>query len=446
VIQDGFFCHFLESGSTSAQSSFDDLSTRISHAETEMKKLRANLSMLFCLVIALYFAFAIIRLAPDGEVDQNYLWDFQMYYYTAQAYLQGVNPYDRPAVEAVTGHTLLEFFYFPLSLQIFIPLARLSYNAAALVFLCVKCCLLVYLMFIWHVVFLEKRADPWFFLFCLVAFNSTIYLDFLAGNVSIIEQASLWTSFYFFIRRRFIVFSFFVGLVATFKFTPLFFGLLILLCRKDERYKAAIAFGSIVCITVVVAWLIDRDLFAQFFSHALGVLDVPLEGFDPGLLPLIKSFLIFLTRRDWIIYPTLLKWSLYLLCISAIVVWTWKPLQELDITDQLDARFAINIMCLLFALLSPRFKDYSYIVLLVPAYFIMEKAVVVRPYPLIFLLCGLSAYHITLPGLERLASVLWAYYPLLLAIVVWATYLIELNAPRNFNAPGRDVIASMEPT
>jgi hypothetical protein len=286
------------------------------------------------------------------------------------------------------------------------------------------------LVFIWHIIFLEKFADPWFCFFCLLAYNATVYLDLLAGNVSIIEQASLWTAFYFFTKQRIVLFSFFLLLAAIFKLVPLFFGLLVLSYGKDQRYRGLAALVSGVILFFAIAWVIDSRLVMQFFSQAPTILERPSDYgiISPALLPFIKAFVSFLTIREWIVYPVLIQWSLYVSSVLAIAVLTWKAFRKLDISRDEDAKYAINLVCLLFVLVSPRLKDYSYIVLLVPTYFVMERMSAVKAYPLLFILSVLSAQNITLPGFDSLARVLWSYYPLGIAFLVWVIYLVELQA------------------
>jgi len=382
------------------------------------------------LAVALYLAFAVIQLVQEGEAGRDYHWDFQTYYWATTAYLQGIDPYDTGAVKAATRHDLHNFFYFPLSLHLFAPLTRLSFNIADLVFLCIQCCLLVYSVCIWQIIFLEKFPDPWFLLFCLLAFNSTIYLDLGAGNVSIVEQAALWTAFYFFAKQRFVLFSVFVVLAAIFKLTPLFFGLLLLSCGKDQRFRALAVLALAVFLIFAIAWLAEPRLFMQFLSRASTILELPSDYgiISPAPRQLIKSFVSFLARRDLIVYPLVVQWSLYLSVVFVIAGLTWNAFRNLDVSTDEDAKFAINLMCLLFVLVSPRLKDYSYIVLLLPTYFIMQRISAVRAYPLLFILSVLSIQNITLPGFDSIARVLWSYYPLGIAILIWIIYLVELRA------------------
>ena len=392
--------------------------------------MQLNSSRILWIAFGLYFLIVVAQLVR-GEASQGYSEDFSNYYYTAKAYLEGVNPYDRNAVEVANGQPLLQFFYFPLSLQIFRPLTWLSFDTARMVFLVIQCCSLIYLVFLWQSVFLKEKADPWFFLFCMLAFNATVYLDLRAGNVSTIEQALLWTSFYFFLRKRPVIFGIFLVLAAIFKMVLLFFALLILMLKRGERYAALIAVGSALSIAWVTAWLTDPQLLAQFVSHLSQTLDVASDQgiMNPASLAFFKSVSISLTARGWIEWPEFLPWPVYFCWVASVAFISWRALKNLDTSEDDGARLAINFMCLVFTLVSPRLKDYSYIILLLPTYFIIARTTVIRAYPLGFILCTLYAPQgLALPGFNLFTTALRHYYPLALAFLVWIMYLAEFHA------------------
>jgi len=394
-----------------------------------LQDIRSNGSKTLWAAFALYFLIAAALLVRGDEASQGD--DFRNYYYTVKAYLDGANPYDRNAVEAASGRRLLQFYYFPISLHVFRPLSWLSYDAARIVFLVIQCCSLIYLLFLWQRGFLEEAWDPWFLLFCILAFNTTVYLDLRVGNVSTIEQALLWTSFYFFLRGRPVFFSAFLVLAAMFKLVLLFFAILILLCKKSEQHRSLITLGSVLVAAFAIAWLIDARLLAEFVSHLPQTLDVPSDQgiMNPASLAFFKSVSISAPLKGWINRPEPLQWFLYLCWALSIALISWRALRGLEALEDDRDKLAINFMCLVFALLSPRLKDYSYIILLLPTYFILVRTTVVRAYHLGFILCVLTvAPTVTFPGLSVPATALWHYYPLALAFLVWIIYLAELRA------------------
>jgi hypothetical protein len=392
--------------------------------------MRPNLSSVLWIALVLYFLLALAEIVRDGGADGTYGSDFSMYYYTTKAYDAGINPYDRQAVEAASRQSLFEFYYFPASLNVFRPFTWLPQNAARLIYLVLQCVLLIYLLFLWQRFFLQEPADPWFFLFCLLAFNGTIYLDFQSGNVSMIEQALLWTAFYSFLRNEPVRFSMLIVLASIFKVAPVFFVLLILVRKRNEQIGYMIRFGCVLSAGLAIAIATDARLVGHFFAHLPSILSLPSEQgiMNPSSLALFKSVSIVLTRTGWLEWPRLFQWTAYVCWVASIAVVSWRALQKLDTSQDDDMRWAINFMCLVFALVSLRFKDYSYIILILPTYFLLKRMTALRPYHLGFILCILSAQYVTLPGFRLLTTALWHYYPLALAFVVWIAYLIEFSA------------------
>ncbi|MBW2171701.1 MAG: hypothetical protein JRF69_06935 [Deltaproteobacteria bacterium] len=76
--------------------------------------------------------------------------------------------------------------------------------------------------------------------------------------------------------------------------------------------------------------------------------------------------------------------------------------------------------CLTYALISPRFKDYSYILLILPTYYLFKRIGHKRFYPYILIL-----FCFVIPGLTKEVNLfsLIGYYPLAMAYGVWTIYL-----------------------
>ncbi len=181
-------------------------------------------------VALLFWAALIMRVALSSEPSQ---WDVELYYYSAKAYSLGLNPYDPSNVRAIAGKgevgALYLYLYYPLSIILLKPLALLSFGQARLVFFLLKCATFAYLLFLWQIKFMNESPDPLFLIFCLFGFNAAIFLDWRSGNVSLLEQALIWTGLLAFVRGKITLFCAFIGLSAVFKLTPLLFGGLLLL-------------------------------------------------------------------------------------------------------------------------------------------------------------------------------------------------------------------------
>jgi len=395
-----------------------------------MEKMRPNISTFVGIAVVLYFLVAVAAIAFRAGPHGEYEGDFSMYYWTAKAYEAGIDPYDRKAVEAMSGRHITQFYYFPLSIHVFRPFTRLPHNTARILFLLLQCVMLVYVVCLWQRVFLREPTDTWFLLFCLLAFNASIYADLATGNVAIIEQAFLWTAFYCFLRNQPVKFAVFLALASIFKIVLLFFLLLIPFARKDQRLPFLAALGGVGTTILVFTALTDAELAGRFVFNLPSILSLPSEQgiINPSSLAFFKTVRGSLTASGVLTSPGLVQWPLYICWVVFVFAVSWRFLRKTDGADTDNTIWAINFLCLVLALVSPRFKDYSYMLLLVPTYFLLKRTTVIKPYHLGFILCILSVHHIMLPGLRKFTVALWIYYPLALALLVWIAYVLEFCA------------------
>jgi hypothetical protein len=382
---------------------------------------------LLLLAVILYFGYALADISRNVENPVAYMWDFRMCYFSAKAYAAGLNPYSPSDVQSIAGEKVLEFYYFPLSLHLFKVFTYLPYAAAARLFIIIKFTLVVYLAVLWHRYFLKRSMDGLFMLFCLLAFNSAMYTDFRAGNVSIIEQAFIWSAFACFISGKPTSFGILLVMAAGFKAVVLALSVLILLSAERGKYRAAAATVAVAALFVMIEWLVDPELTKQFAAHALNIIGVPQ---DRGIVnPSVFSFLVEIERALAQVFRIELPPGsirlIYAVWIIMVAVLSWKAFKKLDMTSTEHRKTAVYIVCLLFALISIRFKDYSFILLLVPTYNLILGANSFRAYFLLFILSVLSAERIALPGLDVVAWFVWNYYPLLVASMVWFLYVMH---------------------
>ena len=72
----------------------------------------------------------------------------------------------------------------------------------------------------------------------------------------------------------------------------------------------------------------------------------------------------------------------------------------------------------------PRFMNYCYILLIVPAYFIIKRISYPKGYILLFIILILSLPTEThLPGINIVSRYVLGYYPLMLAYGLWGLYI-----------------------
>jgi hypothetical protein len=79
-------------------------------------------------------------------------------------------------------------------------------------------------------------------------------------------------------------------------------------------------------------------------------------------------------------------------------------------------------------LILPHFEDYSYIVVLLPAYAILRGISSRNAHTIIFVFIILSSAGITLPLFRPLVRLVLIYSPLITAYLLWGMYVTEIRS------------------
>lgn len=378
------------------------------------KRLFLVLCLLFVLLPVLTFGLS------KWDVVQ---WDFPGYYFAAKMHATGDNPYDTEIVSQCAGAEVYEYGYPPNSLFFFRTFTLFDYEFGKKLYFTFKVVLLLSLVYLWGNGFLHRKVDLFFFPFCILGFNAAVMGDIAAGNVSIIEQFLLWWGFYFFLERKFVIFSLFVVGAAAFKITPVFF-LLLLWCggkgrRRFHFYVPALAFSAYLLSPMIFSPEIFQnhvDKMSVVFSHSY---DRGLN--NPSTFAFVKDVLDIIEVKFGIQMAQWVDYGVFILIAAAIIGLTFKGLDILADSRNVEGRTVmVFFMCLTYALISPRFKNYSYVLLILPTYYLLKKTEYKRFYPYILIL-----FCFVIPDVTKELSLftLVGYYPLAMAYGVWAIYL-----------------------
>jgi len=361
-----------------------------------------------------------------------YQWDFEAYYTAVKALSAGLNPYDPSKLRSLARKDVFEFLYFPTSIVFLKPFTLVTLQTAKHLFLVFKCCLLIFLLVLWQNKFLENSSDPFFLLFCLLGFNAAICMDLESGNISLVEQALIWSAFFFYVRGKILWFCLLIPLAAVFKLTPLMLGAILLVYRKWSGDRPIVILLGLTCLMLLVTGIVAPQLVEQFFVHVPGIAQ---GGRDIGIRnPATFSLIKYLSLQAYTLsgksVPIEVQVSIYFIAVAVVFSFTWAALRNLDAERLEDRKTAVYLVCLAYALVLPRFQDYQWILLLVPTYALMLRQEYLRAYPALFLFSALSVENLTLPALAIFFSFLWNYYPWFLGVAVWAMYLsLILKSP-----------------
>jgi hypothetical protein len=369
---------------------------------------------------------AAALLALIARYPHKYQWDFQTYYYASLAFAQDRNPYDLEVLSQTANSPIsLKFMYPPHTLVLLQWTTWLTYNQAHVAWLVIKGLFLLALLSVWSVLLEKERPGVVFFAFAAVAFNSTIIADLTTGNITIVEQAFLWTAFLAFARGRLMIFAVCVAAGSFFKVTnALFLGLLFFV--PSRRNLTALVAGTLGTVApLAVSYLQWPRLFQAFLQNA-NVLADPLERGAKN--PCLSAFLLSAAEvlkdtTGWEISP----WAIALvfgihavlaLAITATVIRRYLALQRED-----RYLVALSLACLVYPLVVPRFKNYAFIQLIPPAYVLLRRLGTGR------LEVALLAFVVTVPTFTLLGKLqpLAEYYLVFVSYGLWIWMLLTVR-------------------
>ena len=352
-------------------------------------------------------------------------WDFRVYYYGAQAWRAGLDPYDPRLLppDLFTGGW--KFNYPPYALPLFAPFAMLPLVRAMQLFILIKLVAFGGVLALWTRRVDTRVTDPLWVLFLLFAYSSAIFVDFVSGSVTTFEQLLIWMGVAALIDRRYAMFVAAIVAASLFRLTPI--ALLVvgfaIPRRRGARYVAAgiAAFAAIFAVTGAIA----PHLMAGF------VRSLPTNWgergwLNPAALPLAIDLAAAAGRALHLSAPAIASAAIYAAIVIGIAVptvMTLAPIARRDAGDRLE--LVVYVAFLAIALVLPRFKNYSYMLLIVPTYYIATRSTHLRrAVPLVVIACLPIYSWIARP--EHLALVA-DYSMWLVAFGAWLLFLYELR-------------------
>jgi len=380
------------------------------------------------ILLLVYFITLVLHVSAH---DDQYLWDFRSHLGSGKILASGLNPYDADAHSPKMRTTFL-YTYPPVTLFLYRLLAIPEYKTAYHIFLIAKSILLIGLVYFWKREFLKQDGNIMFYLFCLLAFNSAVFLDMIAGNINLVQQALLWLGFSFYIKGRYKLFCLFTLIAASFKMIPIFFLILMLLPEDKNKYKYLFGAGAVFLSYLLTQYLIVPELFTGFIKNALEVVGEP-GGVVPSTNKLIAGILEIVSKITGITAPSAFQSALFIIVAAVIVFYSYKAIMRLKLAQVPNrAMLEVFLMCLVYALIHPRFKDYGYILLLVPSFYAIKNIHFSKIAPFLFLLFIMSN-RMMLPIVSSIYDVVWGFFPLMVAYCVWGIYLYEIFSRNDEN-------------
>lgn len=379
---------------------------------------------------------------PDGQ------WDFKTYYYAAKTYDAGGNPWDHEALNRAAGGWVPPFIYPPPTLRVFRVFTLDDLATGRAMFLAVKLFAGVALCTLWLICFVRPGARGWFIAFLAVGFNAALARDLASGNVALFEQTLIWFGVYALLHGRPWLFTGLILLAAQFKIMPICLLGLVLLTDSPRKWRCLIVGVLLAGAIAAVVQLSDPREAALFrqASHSTGWGEGG-SSVNPSSAGLIGDLVSIIAERMFIAdvpqARSVARWSYAVGALAIFAYFIHRIRAARRASSRIDgpsassdfpadavgiflrSRNLIFLGLLTYALLVPRMKDYSY-VLLLPAAFEMLRYRLERPGAVRGVILAAGAL-LALPGTE----IFWPYRPLLLAGWAWLIGMESLGKRLN---------------
>lgn len=378
---------------------------------------------ILAVVLTIYLGSILVSIYKHCNVLQ---WDFKTHYYAAEVDEAGLNFYDRPYLHHFARSPVTQYYsYPPVSIWFFRFFSLFKYRTAYTLFLVLKCFVLLSLVILWQKEFLQAKGGVFFYVFLVFAFNGALYIDIVAGNISLFEQFGLWFAFFFFLRQKYTIFCLLVLLASIFKVVPIFFLIVLLFSQEKKKYLYFLGSAAVFLLVHLISYLMNPFLFGEFVRVFSNMLREKRGITNPSTYVFLNSVINRLNQKMGLNLPPAILPAVFLLVAIGIIFISWKAyLRIKQMPDANRGRLLIFLTCLVYALLIPRFKDYSYTLLLVPAYFILMNLTEKKGTVFLFILMILTMpTHANPPGIEVISEFFWNFYPLVLAYLVWILFL-----------------------
>lgn len=300
-------------------------------------------------------------LAPDE------FWDFSSYYFSSLAYWHSLNPYNYVEVNTIVAAEAPKLgpgivYAYPLySIYFFLLFTLAPWAEAKLLYLAINIVGGLLLIHIW-IAFLKPRSfkDVAIFLICLIFAPGMPFIAiFSSGNTAIFEALLIWTGFMALLKSRFRPFLVSIGIAAYLKINAiayLVFGLLRQFSRKNLVESAAL----ILILNVIFLFPLvqNSDLFWSWATYLYKVANQPFQNHSSFFFIRSMAGLVGTPEVTSPIYGT---WVF--LCGIIFLSVVYKRLNQ-DITHS-DIIFFLWT----FAVMTPRVRPYSFVLLVPAVYF-----------------------------------------------------------------------------
>ena len=367
-------------------------------------------------------------------------WDLKVYMECSRALASGGDPY---TTYPLFNGDHFQCLYPPLIIDLYRPFNFISTqfhgDEGERLWAVLKVLSMVLMLWLWRERILRPGNDLRRLVFAGIAYGSPFWSDFRAGNAGSFEHVVIWAAFAAFIAEKDLLFAVLIAAAAQPKLLPMAF--LPLLIAKSRPNLRSFAIGGVLASAAFsLNERVHPGLLKEFFlqlgdprqpwHYERGPNNCAFVGLVQHALETgLHNTALEMTWHDRLLAMHWAKrvsavWSI---AVAAVTAWSLNNLWRGPGAEKDKRRASVMLYAAAYAMMAPRLKDYSFLLLIPPTLTALESdaPLALRAFILIFALLDSTKALAEKAGLG-----VWAlfagYFKLYAAILVW----VALAFPR----------------
>ncbi|MFI5349721.1 MAG: glycosyltransferase 87 family protein [Elusimicrobiota bacterium] len=360
-------------------------------------------------------------------------WDLKVYMECSRALASGGDPY---TTYPLFNGDHFQCLYPPLIMDLYRPFnfisTRFGGDEGERLWAILKVLSMVLMLWLWRERILRPGNDLRRLVFAGIAYGSPFWSDFRAGNAGSFEHVVIWAAFAAFIAEKDLLFAVLIAAAAQPKLLPMAF--LPLLIAKSRPNLRSFAIGGVLASAAfsLNEWVhpgLLREFFLQLgdphqpWHYERGPNNCAFVGLVQHALETgLHNTAVEMTWHDRLLAMHWAKrvsavWSI---AVSFATAWSLNNLWRGPGAEKDKRRASVMLYAAAYAMMAPRLKDYSFLLLIPPTLTALESdaPLALRAFILIFALLDSTKALAEKAGLG-----VWAlfagYFKLYAAILVW---------------------------
>lgn len=351
-------------------------------------------------------------------------WDLKVYLLCSRTLASGGDPYaSMPVLDDVSYQCL----YPPLATDLYRPFAAASdawgHETGERLWAALKVLSLFLMLWVWRRWVLRPGPDLPRVLFAAVAYGTPFWSDFRSGNASSFEHLVLWGGLAAFVAGKDFLFASLIAVAAQPKLLPVAF-LPLLLVHAKPRWRVFL--GG--CVLALALFALNEAVHPGLLKGFFRQLADPSQPWRYERGPnncSVVGFLQHVLETAWGDRRLAASWAMRLdvLWAAAVVSLTGLSLRRIlkDGGGEEDKRRRVMMLFIAaYALVVPRLKDYSFLLLIPPTIAALETdaPLAVRAAIVLFAVLDSTKALAEKAGMGRW-NILAGYFKLYAVVLVW---------------------------